>query len=123
MKRIEALADAIAEYSGYKDPTNKLYKLRNPGGLKGFKLNHVSDSHGYRLFDSHIDGYNALLYDLNVKCKGESSCGLKTESPLKELAYVFDMKDDTVRYVVSFLRKALMREDLKESFPLSFFLE
>lgn len=124
MNRIEALADSIAEYSGYSDPTHKLYKYRNPGGLKGYLARQIKDQNtGERVFLSVIDGYRALLYDLDLKCKGESSCGLKQDSPLQELLYVYGFPDETTRYVIKFLRKALGNEGIRADLPLSFFLE
>lgn len=124
MKKLEALADALSEYSGYADPKSKLYQLRNPGGLKAFSARYPSDpATGYRAFAGFKDGYGALLHDLEVKCKGVSNCGLKTDSPLLELVRVFGMKDETARYVVKFLRKALNNEQINEEVPIGLFLE
>jgi hypothetical protein len=123
MKKLEVLADSIMLRSGYLDPLDHLYVLRNPGGLKAHSDKHTKDDKGYRVFEKHIDGYRALIYDLEVKCKGNSNCGLKSNSPLKELAYVFDLKDGDIRNMLKHLRKALGFETLSENTPLMFFLE
>lgn len=123
MKKLEVLADSIMLRSGYLDPLDPLYMLRNPGGLKAHSEKHSKDDRGFRVFDKHIDGYRALIYDLEVKCKGSSNCGLKSSSPLKELAYVFDLKDGDIRNMLKHLRKALGFETINENTPLQFFLE
>lgn len=123
MFKIEALADAIAEYTGYRNPQSTLYRLRNPGGLKAVSPKHIADEAGHRLFIRHLDGYRALIYDLGEKCSGRSSCGLTKDSPLTELVRVFWMKDDTTRYIVRFLRKALDKDDLDEKVPIGWFVE
>lgn len=124
MKRIEALADAFSEYNGYSDPTGVLYKLRNPGGLKAFSIKQPQDSNtGYRLFDSLVDGYKALLFDLSIKCSGQSNSGLTTNSTLTNLVRVMGMQDESTRYIVKFLRKALSMPELKDDTKISFFLE
>lgn len=124
MNRLEALGEAIAAYNGYREPDGLLYKLRNPGGLKAFSSRHIKDESGYRVFESVVDGWKALLdFDLDIKCKGNSNCGLRADSPLVELVRVFGMKDETTRYIVKFLRKALNRQDLTENTPISFFVQ
>jgi hypothetical protein len=119
----EALVDALAEYSGFRDPLHKLYRLRNPVGLKAFYPWQPKDDDGFRAFKRFVDGYTSLYYDLGVKCRGESNSGLRADSPLSELVKVFGMKEETTRYIVKFLRKALDDSTLSEETPLSFFVE
>jgi len=122
VNRLEALADAISHYSGYRDPSHPSYANRNPGRLRKFLVHQKADLEGMRVFDKHVDGYTALLFDLEVKCSGKSRTGLKGESPLKELLYTLDFGEESIRYPVSFLRKALQVEDLNADTPLMFFL-
>ena len=49
VKRLEAIADAVAHLNGYHDPESELYELRNPGGLKG--------PDGKRRYSCHRAGY------------------------------------------------------------------
>lgn len=123
MKKLEVLVDALTAYTGYLDPLSLLYKLRNPGGLKAFSARHIRHESGYRVFESAVDGYKALDNDLRIKCSGSSYCGLKPDSPLRELVRVFGMKDETTRYVVKFLRKAFNSQEITEETPIHFFLE
>lgn len=122
IRRIEALADSICEYNGSRDPDNVLYKLRNPGGLYAFYDWQQQDDAGRRIYGSLIHGYQSLVNDLRVKCSGQSRSGLKETSPLKELWRVFGFKDETGRYLLKFLKKAL-KVDVEDETPLSFFLE
>lgn len=122
INRLEVLADAIISRSGYLDPLSVFYRQRNPGGLKAYTERHPSVD-GYRIFKHHIDGYRALMYDLEEKCKGASYSGLKAESPLKELAYVFELKDGDVRNILKHLRKALETDFINEMTPIKYFLE
>lgn len=124
MNKLEVLADAIISRSGYLDPLSILYRQRNPGGLKPFSERHMSQSlNGYRTFKHHIDGYRALTYDLEEKCRGKSYSGLSVNSPLKELAYVFELKDGDIRNILKHIRKALEIDIITELTPIKFFLE
>lgn len=122
INRLEALADAISYYSGYRDPAHPSYANRNPGRLKAFLAHQKKDLEGMRVFDKHVDGYTALLFDLEVKCQGKSRTGLKQDSPLRDLLFTLDFNEDNIRYIVSYLRKSVS-EKVNEKFPIIFFLE
>lgn len=107
MKRVEALADAIATHNGYNDPESLFYKLRNPGALKGFIERHKKDDSGYRRFDSHIDGYRALLHDLHCKIEGKSTFGLGPRSPLLKVMPHFGVSLLESEHICEFINKAL----------------
>lgn len=116
MDRIEALSDAIAKYSDYAEVGSRAYAARNPGSLK--------DKHGrVRIFKSLVAGYAALRFDLKVKCDGRSNSGLKHESGLNELLYTLGFRDETVRYVVSYLRRVLDNPTIKAETPVEYFVE
>lgn len=122
VKRIEALADGIIAYNGGLDPQHRFYKLRNPGGLRAFYPYQWQDSEGYRRYRSWGHGYQALIQDLTFKCKGETKSGLTTESPLLELNRVMGLKDESLRYILKFIRLATDSE-VSEETPISFFVE
>ena len=122
VRRLEALADAITRYSGFADPESEEYQIRNPGRLTAFSDKHARTPNGKRVFRSLLDGYQALLFDLAVKCVGKSNSGLKPASTLTDLVLVYGFPPGTVRFVAKFLRHALGDETVKETTPLSYFV-
>ena len=77
MDPIEAVADAITKFEGWA-PGNKSYQQRNPGNLR--------DAYGnYRTFQTFVEGYSALLFDLRAKFSGHTKTGLTPDSTLIEL--------------------------------------
>lgn len=123
MNRIEALADAIINYSGYNNPESEAYKARNPGLLKVYTFKHLKTENAVRIFKSALDGYQALLFDLSIKCHGKSRTRLKPTSTLHDLIEVYGHHDLTAQYVAKFLRRALCDEKISESTQLSYFIE
>src|SRR5208282_5571209 len=75
MTPLEALADAIMCYEGWipKGQTNAIpngsrsWRNRNPGNLRPFAASQQRDESNYRIFNSLVDGFSALLADLNKK--------------------------------------------------------
>jgi hypothetical protein len=124
VNRLEALADAIQHHSGYDDPTHRTYAARNPGRLKAFLPHQKKTVDDLRVFDKHVDGYAALIFDLTVKCTGKSRIGLKSTSPLKELLFSLDFNigDGGVRNVISYLRRALQDDSFTDEAPLHYFV-
>lgn len=121
--RIEALADAISRYTGYYDPDSEVYQARNPGALPAISSKHPQDAKGRRVFRSVMDGYQALLFDLAVKCSGRSKTRLKPESTLRDLILAYGNPESATKPVVKFLRRALHDNDLSEQTSLGYFLE
>jgi hypothetical protein len=121
MNKIEALADAIVAYSGSTDPLSGGYKARNPGCLKSFTVKHPKDDKGLRIFKSWLDGYQALLFDLKVKCGGKSRSKVGPDSNLADLIRSYCLPDGTTRYVAKFLRKALTDDTMDEHTKLGVF--
>lgn len=123
MKKIEALADAIAYYCAAHDPTSIAFRNRNPGLLMAISPKHSRDEHGYRVFASFVDGYRALLFDLQVKCSGRSNAKLTPESTLTDLLNAMKHRKGMADSVASYLRKALEDESISAETPLAYFLE
>ena len=121
--RIEALAEAIMEYSGYRDPEGALFQARNPGGLKAHAPTVLQDIEGNRVFASMKSGWDALLYDLRVKCSGQSHTALTSQSSVKDLLLTNGFEKVLVRKVINFVRRALQDQGITEETELSFFGE
>lgn len=121
MKRLEVLLDAIASVNGFKDPESQAYQCRNPLGLKEFRDGICQNK--LRRFPSLLGGYGAALYDLKVKCSGESRAKLDEQFDLRGLVRVYSMPDQSVIYIARFLRKALRDETIRENTSLKYFVE
>lgn len=123
MNRIEALADAIAHYSGFNDPDSPAYQNRNPGKLMAYLDHQPRDSEGIRTFRTVLDGYQALLFDLKVKCSGRSHTKLRQTSTLRDLILSRNQPAPMAKHVANFLRRALHNESISEKTELGYFLE
>jgi hypothetical protein len=123
MNNLGTLADALAKMYGYHNPASEAYQLRNPGMLKAFLLSQPINENGYRIFNSTLDGYQALLFDLQMKCSGKSRSKLETSSTLRDLIFVYGQPQTAADVVANFLKHALHNETISEKTPLSFFLE
>lgn len=121
MTRIEALALAFASVNRWLEPESPAFRLMNPGMLKAFKLTQVMDDNQYRVFESSIDGLQALIFDLKIKCAGHSRSKLKSDSSLTDLIAVYGQPVAATGAIVKFLRKALSDHAISEKTPLSFF--
>ena len=122
MKRIEALALVITKFNGGFTPDDPAMQLNNPGRLRVFScrtLPTVAEG-GMRSFKSWADGFKALVYDLGVKCSGQSRTKLKPDSALKDLLGVWGFKD--TRKAVLYLRRSLYDETITNHTPISWFL-
>jgi len=62
MKRLEAIADAVAKYHDYWTPESEAYELRNPGMLQDPTENKK------RKFSCHRAGYASFLDRLKKHC-------------------------------------------------------
>ncbi len=123
MRRLEALADAIAKYTGYHSPDSEAYQTRNPGLLKAWSVRHPRTDSGVRVFDSHIDGYQALLFDLKIKAVGKSRYHLTGDSTLLDLMHAYQFPPTMAGFLVKFLRQALPDDATAETSTLNFFME
>jgi len=96
MNPIEALADAIMNFEGWK-LGSRSWRNRNPGNLEPFKGNPTGapvDKDGYRVFDSLSDGWSALLNDLKAKLIYHSH-NLTNESTLLDLLNIYAPAGDS----------------------------
>ena len=126
-RRTEALVDALINLLGSaSNPDGALHQIRNPIGLLSFSRpgKQELDSEGRRVFDSWLAGYKAATFDLDLKCKGGSRAGLKTDDKLSNLLGVFKVTEKLGQtQVVRYLRRALKDENISLNTPLSFFVE
>lgn len=130
IKRIEALADAIAFLNNAHDPTSLAYQLRNPGLFRVYSFKHLasSDNMGRRIFTSWIGGYRFLVQDLTWKCEGSTrakggSGKLKPTSNLTDLLTAFKLNTEESFFIlVDFLTKALNDATISIETEISYFL-
>jgi len=121
--RIEALADALAYYHKSHEPDTIAYRNRNPGNLKAISFKNAKDAEGLRVFNSVLDGYQALLFDLRIKCSGKSRAYRFDENPTVEsLMLAYGQGKPAAKYVAKQITKALNFE-VRLDTPLGFFLE
>jgi hypothetical protein len=151
MKNVEYLCDAIMSYTLYADPSSQQYHFRNPLGLKVFCghallfkdcpecKNHPPEmtksyngvtvprlydrETGLRIFGTHVQGYQASLYDLHLKCSGKSKSKVRDTSSIKELIRSYFLPDGTAACVARFLRKATGDDSITEDTPIYTFVE
>ena len=122
VRRIEALADALAKMYGSSDPQSDSYQLRNPGMLLAFNPKHDRDVKGRRRFKTFIAGYENLLLDLKIKCSGNSRARLTPESQLVDLLHVYGNPTSSLKYVINFIRHALGDDSVPNEVALGWFL-
>lgn len=121
-RKIEALAEAVARYSGYTDPTSPLYWARNPLGLRGFSPVHPINERGERIFRSVLDGLQAGLHDVTLKVTGMSRAHLQPDQTLTDLSNAYNAPIATATAWGRFLRQALHDETITARTTLSYFL-
>jgi len=127
MNKIEALVDAVAHLKGSStNPDSNLYQIRNPIGAMSFSKpgRNEIDTEGHRVFKSWLAGYRAAVFDLTIKCKGESRANLKPTDLLENLLRVLGIPEKLGQdQVVKFLRRALKEPSISRTTPLSYFVE
>lgn len=116
-KRLELLAEAIAHVSGYQ-PGSPLYEARNPGGLRAISEKHARDVHGNRIFKSVLDGWQALIFDVDIKVNGRLSEG----STLADLALAYH-RQTAAKAWARFLKAAVQDDTISPNTVLKQFLE
>jgi len=126
IRRIEALADAIARLNNAWTPESDAYQLRNPLLIKSFARpgKHNTDDKGRRIFESFLSGYKAGLFDLDLKLRGRSRAGLTTESTLENLLGVYGIDSiAAIDNVIAFVRRALKDQSINKKTLVTFFVE
>lgn len=121
--KLEALTEAISHYSGYANPESDVYIARNPGGLKAFSPLQLRDAGDRRVFISMLDGWQALLYDADLKLKGESRARLRPHDTLVALAEAYGQTRTSADAWAKFLRKALRDPAISAKTPIEYFFE
>ena len=122
-RKLEALAEAVARYTGYHDPASAIHAARNPGALKAYLPEQPQDAGGHRVFASVLDGYQALLSDLQKKVTGRSRSRLSPQDSLIALADARSESPVIARQWSSFLRAALKDEKVTQNTQLTYFTE
>ena len=120
LNKLEVLADAIAYYHKAHEPDSVAYQLRNPGKLKAISPKHPRTEEGFRLFNSYLDGYQALLFDLKIKCQGRSRATI-VESNLNGLLQSYGQPQAAAKYIARQITKAL-KQEIRANEALTFFL-
>lgn len=115
--RLEALADAIMEHNGSRDPASSAYQNRNPLFLNDYHCKRQD----LRIFPTFRIGYHAALYDLYFKCSGKTRAKLPSHD-LVGLVRVFSMPDIAANKISKFLRAALIDNNINAETPLEYFL-
>jgi len=95
MFKINHLALAIAEQEGWcpactnnNENGSLTFRHHNPGALRSSPFQ-VASKNGFAVFASDLEGYNALVWDLTQKAKGNTRTALNGESTLKQLIHVW----------------------------------
>jgi hypothetical protein len=122
LKRLEALADAIAELNEYHDPESEAYRLRNPGLLRAKTLASLANSteECIRIFESHQSGYKSLLNRIEKRCKYEK------DRTVASLVATFGFADDQAARAVNFINRSLGQDGgfvVRVGTKISFFVE
>ena len=90
MNGLEAVADAIQQFEGWKPGTTS-YTNRNPGNLR---TGVNPDGNGYSVFPDFISGYSALLRELQSKFSGNNAHGIGPSSTLLGLFNIYAPPSD-----------------------------
>jgi hypothetical protein len=122
-RTIEAVAEAIAQTSGYNIPDSPVHAARNPGALPAFSPTHVRDTNGYRIFSSVLDGLQALMYDVELKMTGKARSKLQPTNTLADFAVAFGQPATAAQAWSKFLRRALCDPSITHKTPLQHFLQ
>lgn len=69
VRPVDATAMAIFMFEGANkcDPTTHNIRNNNPGNLRPYKTGQEVDAGGYRVFPLFVDGWQALIGDINAK--------------------------------------------------------
>jgi hypothetical protein len=121
MIRIEALAEGIAKYSGYHNPEHEAYRTRNPLALRAVSLRHPKLDSGIRVFRSVLDGMQAGIMDLRLKCSGASRSRLTEHSTITHLMLAYGFPETMADPVAKYVRRALNDTTVTKNTELGYF--
>jgi hypothetical protein len=147
MNRIEALTDGLCRMTDFSDPSSAIYRYRNPLGLRVFCVHgkgvgrceicpaghpligriwrerEWDHSTGVRVFHTLMDGYQASLFDVKMKCSGKSHAAILESSPLSELCISYGISGSRpADALAKFLRRALDDDSIRADTAVSFFV-
>lgn len=125
-RKLEALCAAIAKINSAFTPDGDCFFINNPLKVRSFARpgKHMITDDGLRIFPSILAGLKAGLFDLELKIKGQSRAGLKTTDELSSLLALYGIRTpEGRRSIVSFLRRALKDDTVREATLLSYFVE
>ena len=95
MFKLEQLALAMITIEGWhangltKTPGgSRSYRNHNPGNLRSSPTE-VKNVEGFSVFRTDLDGWNAMIWDLTQKAKGNTSTGLGPEKTLLDLVKIW----------------------------------
>lgn len=91
MNGLEAVADAIMAFEGWK-PGTRSYSNRNPGNLR--IAGAPADAQGYSIFPDFVSGYSALLRELQSKFSGNNTHDIGPSSTLLALFNIYAPPSD-----------------------------
>lgn len=124
MKRIEALALAIAHANRVLEPDSEAFQTLNPGLLHAYTAGTEKiNEQGIRVFDTLQGGIRALISNLEAKCEGITRTNrghLTPTSTLQELCMTF--RGVRPRIAVEYLQDALSDKAIGEKTPLQYFI-
>ena len=120
MRKIEAVADAIASLNEYREPDSKAYRPRNPGLLKAKTLEHLANATDecFRVFSCHQAGYKALTDIL------QKSFERNRRGTLQQVLGDYGHGDQfSVSAAVDFINRSLDTRKVSGATQLDFFTE
>ena len=120
MNRLEALADAIQWYEGWKMGSIS-WRNNKPGNLRWSRFANGTRAN-FATFNSYIVGWIALWYDLHMKCLGKTRTGLNGNSTLLALFNVWAPSSDG-NDPDAYARAVARRLKIPATTPLRWFLE
>lgn len=113
MTPVDAMGLAIFFFEGGNQakPTTRNIRNLNPGNLRPYQLGQTQDADGYRVFPSFVEGWSALVSDINYKLKYHMH---PTDTLLDFFALYAPAGDHNnptlyARFVCSFMSGALRR--------------
>jgi len=131
VRRLEALAIAIAREHEAFEPSSEAFETLNPGLLRwANRIDRINpppkNKRGTRIFTNFQSGWQALLNNLQAICLGKTKAvgynGFVTpDSSIIDLSRPFAPVN--IRRVVEFLQEALQDRAITELTKLNFFTE
>ena len=92
MNKLDTFCWAILQFEGWA-VGSRSWRNNNPGNLRKsvFECDNVE---GYAVFEDFSHGWNALVYDVSMKCKGRTSSGLTPNSTILDFFNVYAPSSD-----------------------------